>query len=281
MAVITDYAFQELNDGSGRGRIADNNQSEAYRVFKIAWADLNGFMFALKGGWKKINDTTWQYFAPSYHPDWPQMACKTVEYEGIGLSSQNATTKQSSWEYAKITATYNIPTLDVGSGDPTKIVEEEFDFGLDTVSVAGGTLKAAGGADIDTPMSILIPTLTYTVRMPNLPQLPGGNISVVMGLLGRMNSGSFGGADTGRMIFLGMRARRTGIIALDTPVVAGSNALDTAKRWDVELKFAYRDAHRWDELPLPGGSWTAIQYSGGTTPLYDSGNLNVLLPNGV
>ncbi len=168
----------------------------------------------------------------------------------------------------------------MGSGDPTKIIEEEYEFGLDTITVSAGTLKKAGGADIDTPVSILIPTLTYTVRMPNLPQLPGGGITSVMGLLGRMNNAVFGGAGIGHMIFLGMRARRSGIIAIDTPPVAGSDALDTSRRFDVELKFAYRDQHAWDYLPLPGGAWTQVQYSGGTTPLYESGNLNLLLPNG-
>jgi hypothetical protein len=48
---ITNYAFVELNEGSGRGIIAEDGQpSEAHRCFKIAWADLPNFLFALRGG---------------------------------------------------------------------------------------------------------------------------------------------------------------------------------------------------------------------------------------
>jgi hypothetical protein len=270
MALITDYAFQELTDGSGRGSIGEDGQpSEFYRVFKIAWTDLPNFVFALKGGWKQVNATTWTHYQPDRHPDWSGVWCAAVEYEALGLPAFNSTTHVSSWEYAKVTAKYKTFSHDPGDVVFSNIFEEEFDFGLDCQSLPAGSLKVSGGDVLDFPATLIIPTLNYTITMPSLPNLPGGSISTVMGLLGKVNSSLFGGAAVGKMLFLGMRASRKGAAILQT---------DT-KAWAVQLKFAYRDK-KWSQMYVPDLGWKDIEFAYDSTPLYTSGNLTVLLPNG-
>jgi hypothetical protein len=281
---ITDYAFEELNEGSGVGTLgADGQPSEFQRVFKIAWQDLGGFLLALKGGWKQINANTLQHFVPDQHPDWPGVFCASAAYEGFGVSSQDPATKRSSWEYARVTAVYRTATLDHGGSDLSKIYEEDFDFSLEIVTLPVGSLVTAANKEIDFPATLRIPTLTYTITMPALPKLPGGNIKTIMALLGRMNDAGFGGADAGHMLFMGMRASRKGTSPLlgPLPPVVGGNLLDTPPpAWFVQLKLEYRDEHTWDELYVPGVGWTKVKYKADGKPLFASGNMNVLLPNG-
>jgi hypothetical protein len=281
---ITDFAFEELNEGSGAGVIgADGQPSEFYRAFKIAWNDLGGFLLALRGGWKQLNANTLYHYVPDQHPDWPGVFCASASYEGLGVSSQDATTKRSSWEFAKVSAVYRTGTVDHGGTDLTKIYEEEFDFSQELVTLPKGSLVTEAGDDVEIPAALRIATLTYTLTMPQLPKLPGGNITTVMGLLGRMNDALFGGANTGHMLFMGMRASRRGTSPLlgSQPPVVGGNTLDTPPpAWFVQLKLEYRDEHTWDEIYIPDLGWKKVKYKADGKPLYSSGNLNVLLPNG-
>src|SRR5687767_9538300 len=100
MASINDYAWTELHS-SGQG--SHSNDSEAIRIFQIAYADLPGFLDALIGGWKR-NGTIFTYQQPDRHNLFP-LPCVNATYEAFGSSSFNAATGRSSWDYAKVTAT--------------------------------------------------------------------------------------------------------------------------------------------------------------------------------
>jgi hypothetical protein len=278
---ITNYAFVELNEGSGRGIIAEDGQpSEAHRCFKIAWADLPNFLFALRGGWRSVNSSTWTFYTPATHPLWITMYCVSAEFEGFGLTSYTAGTDLSAWEYAKVTACYKTPSANWGAVDPTQIIEETFDFGLDIIRLPKGTVETTTGKLLDDDVALPVPTIQYCVRMPNLPNLPGGSIAIIMGLLGNMNSGVFGGAAVGKMLFLGMQASRKGILSIQPPT--GTNALDSGRPWDVTLKFSYRDRMKWDQQYVPGETGpVSLRFKSGGAALVTSGNLNLLLPNGV
>lgn len=268
MALLSSFAYQELHEGSGRGSINDNG-GESQCVYKIAWADLNGFLLSLKGGWQKVNANTFTYIKPHAHPDFPKRFCYEAEYEGIGVSSRDANLK-SSWEYAKVTAKYKVYPYDPDALNPNEILTEELDFNLDIYSLPEGSLVKTGDTSktIDVPSSLLIPVLQYTITMERRPELPGGDVSLLMSSMGKVNASPFKGAAAKKMLFLGARARRAG----------GSFDSLNSKDWRIELKFAYRDIE-WTKLFLPSdGAFVEVQFANGGAALYQSASLTNLLP---
>jgi hypothetical protein len=275
-STISGFTFEELNEGSGRGAIQQDGT--AVRMFKIAWTDLPAFIRALNGGWEAINSTTWTYTKGDEHPDYPGvMYCTRAEYENFGKATGISAGK-SSWQFAKVTATYEVKRNEFTT--PDDIIEEELDFKLEHQTLPGSSHQTSDDStDVPDDITKLVPVIEYTVTLKNVPNLPGatqtmggipvqddgGNVGYIYSLLGKVNNANFKGAAAGQMLYLGAQARRT------------TNVFGPSK-WNITHKFLYR-AVSWKKVFVSAkGDFVEVQSKVGGNKIYSSGSLRGLLP---
>ncbi len=133
------------------------------------------------------------------------------------------------------------------------------------------SLKKDGSSSEDDKITTfatkLIPVCHYTLTLIDVPTLPGGNTDLIFSLLGKINSSAVKGAAVKCALFLGANTSRT------TTNVG-------TKGWRIALKFAVRPVGlEWTKVfhEKDGTFVEAVTVNGGN-PIYDSDNLNNLLP---
>jgi hypothetical protein len=260
MPYVAGTDFVVLNEGSGRGTIRDKGSS-AVECYLIAWPILAGFIEALKGGFRLNSPTSITYVVPYQHPDFPTFFVNQVEWEAIGKA-----TGTYAWEYAKITATFGPFAFDPTTGNPSDAITEELNFDGKTVLIpAGGTVDSNNNPLIR-PFAKFLPLCDYRVTLNSIPQLPGGDASLLLQLLGRVNSGTFRGAAAKKMLFQGARAYRT---------AASYSALNTTP-WKLDLSYKYNDIG-WDHGYDNKGALGVIKMADGSD-IYPAANIGTPLP---
>lgn len=267
---LSDFDFEILFDGSYTGTIQDEGSSAQVR-YLIPWADLRGFIAALKGGWKKLNDLNWTYVEPERHPLWENLFAQTVAYENKGAvtvtGAQGA--RIVTWEHAIVTATFTaLPTED-SSGGANEVVSEELDFYADVLTIPAGGVQSSTALVTDQSTTRIVPGCNYIITIYHVPELPGGDTTLIFGKLGKVNSKTFRGAEKDHMLFMGARASRS---------LASYSAFDTLRHWKVEYRFNYRPVS-WNQIYFPGGVLDDATLVDSGDPLYGSADLNELLPS--
>lgn len=261
MAYVAGTDYVVLNDGSGRATIRDEG-STAVECYLIAWGILNGFVSALKGGWRLNSPTSLTFVIPYQHPDFPAMYVKEVGVEPVGKP-----TGTYSWEYAKITATFGPFTFDPSTGNPSDAISEELNFDCRTVLIPGGAMKEdSNGNPIIRPFAKVQPMCDYRITLNSIPQLPGGDATLLLQLLGKINSASFKGAAAKKMMFQGARAYR----------VASSYDSLNSTPWKLDLSYKYND-DGWNKGYNNKGQLVALKTSDGND-LYTAADISTPLP---
>lgn len=272
---ISDYQYEIIYDGSGEGTIQDEGSSSQIR-YLIQWADLPAFIAALKGGWRKLNDLNWTYTEPEHHPIWTNLFAQTVGYEKVGsvVSVGNPGARVVAWEYAIVTATFTaLPTDTAGGGGGDEVVAEELDFYADVLTFPGEEIFYSDGtaASQNRAFAKIIPGCNYIITIFHVPELPGGDASLIFRKLeSPVNSSSFRGAAAGKMLFMGARAARS---------LASYSAFDNLKHWHLEYRFNYRPIG-WNKGYKENGVLDDLWLDAAhTVPLYASSDLNELMPS--
>lgn len=255
--------WEELFDGSGQGEIALDGKAQ--RTFKIPWADLGAFTAALMGGFAKIGENAFYFTLPDQHPDWNGLYCQGTSYEGFGSHSVGGD-DQIVYTYAKVVAHYT-PLKFTPSIQPKDIITEDLDFSVEQISLPKLSYKNSSTSEaLDQQIKKIIPTCKYTITLYDYPELPGGDVELIFSLLGKVNSTAFKGAAIKKMLFMGAKASRTMRTTGDA-------------NWQIELRFSYRDLE-WTKVfdPATGEPVEVVSVVGGN-PLYESEDLNDLLPS--
>jgi archaellum component FlaF (FlaF/FlaG flagellin family) len=206
------------------------------------------------------------------------MYCTKADYEPMG-PAVGITSNKSSWTHAKVTATYECKRNEFTS--PQDIIEEKFDLCL-----KNNPLDPTKITDTDNSESLtendsvdqLMPLVTYTITLKNVPNLPGatttvggiavtsdeGSIGTMYSLLGRVNATNFKGASPGCMLYVGSEGSKT--TSVFGPAL-----------WNLTHKFQYQPVS-WNKVfSNKRGTFVACTKADGNH-IYTTGDLSQLLP---
>jgi hypothetical protein len=179
------------------------------------WSDSDDFANALVG----IGTD-----APHRHPLSTNLVCVSAVPEGKGRPTLNSDGLPQYAGGATVRATYRSPGVAFGGSfsnvalddpgnahqiDPTTPIvwcTQELDFAVETLSTPNSTYYwEADSAPAQVPVQVDIPILTLVLTFHRRASLP---VSVVRGLLGKVNENTFLGAPDQTVLFRGARTTR-------------------------------------------------------------------------
>jgi len=191
--VIAGIAYEELK---GTGKITMGPQGiVGTRIFKVVYSRAVAFALTVLTSMNKGTQT------PMYY--WPldngmNLYPKTVELEGLGKCLSE--TDYPGYTFARVTVTYE--ELPSAAQNKNKKIPHTMsvDYSAEFITIAPGSYKFDDGAYLPQNIGILMPTIERTITLKNCKVIPE---TALRGCRGRVNEGTFFGADPETVLFLG------------------------------------------------------------------------------
>ncbi len=184
-------------------------ETVATRLFKIDWDDLSAFLIELKGGYRDAPGNPWT--EPARLPGFDYLYCVDAISEGLGVGSQSSGIDGDyiKYEYAKITARYELLSIHEGRhiGQPDSILEESIRISGQLITLPDGSFVwRSDDKPVNEQPGKLMPSMEYNITRPGGAQL---NQDTILSLVGSVNDDVWRGFAAGKVLFLGAEANKT------------------------------------------------------------------------
>ena len=240
------------------------------REWKLAGSDANILLRELIGGSILIGDTP-IFDLPAIwpDPDFDYLRCAKASVEPFAGTQQPVTGTSfelSTYDFAKVIAIYEPPSIDQPDIDDQVVREERIEFSSEYMTLSTENMAwDSGGAQllaIDVAIARLMGTLEYVVRFPFFPNLPIQRISDSIGKVNIAAVSAFNGTvayEAETLLFLPPSASRV-------TTITGTQA------WSIMYRLSLKETG-WNKFLNPKtGTFDPIfrqsGQDGGGNPIY-------------
>lgn len=268
----TGIAYCEPVEGIEEG--ADRNGVYARKPYLCAYADRWKFLRELRG-YSTVSGGKVLRHPPAVYPDNKLLYADDARVSPL-ITGVRQGVNQVTFDYAKIDVTFKTPDYNYESGGGTgEPAVDGVTYGTVRLAFAGEFVTIPGrkarfktsGEALDSNPGVLVPNLEYSITRHQIPYLP---VTIIKGLVGKINSAAWLGFDAETVLFVGGEADRS----------ATSEGLQA---WTIDFKFLWRPVS-WNMGLTTNRTWEYVVFNGSNPPppitggnlTYDSGDFTLL-----
>lgn len=271
----TGVAYCQLHDGLEEG--ADQGGLYAKKSYLCAWVDRWKFLKELRGSTTITGGSGGKItrLLPAVYPDNNYLYAFDAKVTPFG-NNRGLGPNQITYDYAKIDVTFKTADYNFDNSQSTgEPAVDSVTFGTVDLAFSGEFLSlptnhkfqfVTSGKASSQSQGVLVPNIEYSITRHQIPFLP---VTIIKGLMGRINAAAWYGFDPETVMFVGGSARR-------------SATTEGLQAWDLDYRFLWRP-YSWNKALTELGTWDTIMAGGvgpppltGGSKLYLTGDLSLL-----
>lgn len=269
----TTISYEEID----RTEEYQSNGFSAVRKYKCAWGDRLILSKDLLG--RVVNSgTTFNYFLPQQHPDYPSCVALRVTIAPFSRkTTDSGTTTNIAYEEAELTVNFGIPTMDIREDEPERVlVTEELQPSSEFITAPNRKLywdtEQEEELETDEAPGLLVRMVEWIYTIHFLADLPTN----LLDYIGCVNSVDVYSPTLGLTF-------DAGTLLVNEPSLRRQITTDEVKSWEVTYRFSHRP-QGWNNLPKAGQGLNfqpVYDETGARVYFYDEADIRDLLIVGV